>query len=114
MILHAGAQDLFGLLERGRDLLKTGDVILVVLDCVERNRERQVREAGVDAALRVDGHLIVFEVVVVDVLLHVAQEEIVRRPVFLTEAFGGDGFDPPEVALVDLVPPRDGRQRVVA
>jgi hypothetical protein len=38
----------------------------------------------------------------------------VRRPVFLTEAFGGNGVDPREEALVDLVPLRDGRQRVVA
>src|ERR1700687_1238685 len=40
LILHAGAKDFGGLAEDARDLVETGDVVLVVLDGIERNGKR--------------------------------------------------------------------------
>ena len=56
-----------------------------------------------DTALRVDGHLVLFEVVVGDALLDVANEEIVREVILLSEAVRRDGLDTGEPCLVELV-----------
>ena len=42
--------------------MQARDVVLVVLDRVERDRERQIRQAGMDAILLIDRHLILFQV----------------------------------------------------
>ena len=69
LVIHSGAKYFGGLVEDARDLVKAGDVVLVVLDGVEGDRERQVGEAGVDAILLVDGHLVFFEIEVGNALL---------------------------------------------
>ena len=57
--------------------MKTRDVVLVVLDRVERNREWEVRKARMDAALLADWHLVLFEVEVGDPLLQYPKKKIV-------------------------------------
>ena len=66
--------------------MKTGDVVLVVLDGVEGNGKRQIREAGMDAVLLVDRHLVLFEVEVGDALLEDTNEQVVRELVLVGEA----------------------------
>ena len=86
------------------NLVEAGDVVLVVLDGVEGHGEREVGEAGVDAAqLPSTRHLVLLQVVVVHALLQVAEEEVVRDAVFFGEAVRGDGLDAGEVGGVDLV-----------
>ncbi len=87
MILHSGAENFFGLAQRGRDLMEPGDVVLVVFDRVERHRQRKVGELRVNAALRGHRHLVIPEAEIVAVLLEVAEEEIVGRAVLFAEAF---------------------------
>ena len=62
------AQHLFGLGEHPRDLMQTGDVVLVLLHRVEGNGQRQVGEAQMRAVHLVHRHLIFLEAVIVDAL----------------------------------------------
>ena len=94
LVLHAGAQDFGGLAEDARNLVQTGDVVLVVLDGVEGDGKRQIREAGMDAVLLVDRHLVLFEIEVGDALLKHANEEVVGELVLVGEAGRRDGFQP--------------------
>ena len=57
--------------------MKTGNVVLVVLEGLEWDRKRKVGEAGVDAILLVDWHLVLFEVEIGDALLQHANEQVV-------------------------------------
>ena len=89
VIFDAGAQDLFGLEEGLGDLVKACEVILVMLDGVEGHGERKVGEGGVDASPAAgcaEGHLILFEVVVLNALLQLAKEEVVGDEVLLGKA----------------------------
>ena len=113
VVFHAGAKDFGGLGEDARNLLQAGDVVLVVLDGIEGDGERQVREAGMDAVLLVDGHLVFFEVVVGDALLQNANEQIVGESVLVGEAGGGDGLKARQEILVGLMALGDGGERVV-
>ncbi len=112
--LDAGAHHVFGLEQRLGDPVQARDVVVVVLDGVERDGEREVGEVGVGAALRVDGHLVILQVVVLGAFLEVAQEQVVRGAVFLAEAFGRDGLDADEVGGVQVVAALDGGEGVVA
>jgi hypothetical protein len=84
-----------------------------MLDGVEGHAERKVSEAGVDAVHLVDGHLVLFEIVVVEVLLEDAGEEIVGENVLLGEACGRDGFEAGEVGDVGRMAAIDGGERAV-
>ena len=75
LVFHAGAQNFGGLAEDARNLVQARDVVFVVLDGIERNGERQIGEAGVDAVLLVDRHLVFFEVEIGDALLEDANEQ---------------------------------------
>jgi hypothetical protein len=80
VIFHTGAEDVLGLEEGLGDLVETRDVVLVVLDGVEWHGKREVSKIGMDAstaARSTEGHLELFEVVVVDALLKLAEEEVV-------------------------------------
>ena len=113
LVLHAGAQDLFGLGEDAGDLVEAGDVVLVVLDGVERDGEREVGQLGVRAIHLRDGHLVLFEAVVGEALLEGADEQIVGEQVLLGEAGGGDGFEAGEKGLVGGVAAGDAGERDV-
>ena len=113
VVLHAGAQDFLGLGEDAGDLVEAGDVVLVVLDGVERDGEREVGEVGVRAVHLRDGHLVFFEAVVVEALLEGAHEQVVGELILLGEAGGGDGFEAGEKGLVGGVPAGDAGERVV-
>jgi hypothetical protein len=93
--------------------MKTGDVILIVFDRVKGNGERQIRESRMDAILLVDGHLELFEIVVVHALAEDADEEIVGELVLIGEACGGDGFEAGKHGLVSAVTSRDGGEGIV-
>ena len=71
-------------------------------------------QGGVYAALRIDGHLVILQVVIFLAFLQVAQEEVVRGAVFFAETSGRDGLDASEIRGVDLVAADDGGERVVA
>ncbi len=66
-----------------------------------------------DAVHLVDGHLELFEVVVVEALLEDAGEEVVGEDVLLGEAGGGDGFEASEVGDVGGVAAIDGGEGAV-
>ena len=90
LVFHAGAEDFDGLGQDLRNLVQTRDVVLVVFDGIERHGERQIGEAGMDAVLLVDGHLVFFEVEVGDALLQNANQQVVRELVLIGEAGGRD------------------------
>ncbi len=113
VVFHAGAEDFGGLVEDARNLVETRDVVLVVLDGVEGHGEGKVGEAGVDAVHLVDGHLVFFEVVVVEALLEDAGEEVVGEDVLLGKAGGGDGFEAGEIGDVGGVAAIDGGEGAV-
>ena len=86
-------QNVFDLQQRRRDLMEPSDVILVVLDRIERNGIGQIGEVRVQSALRGDRHLVILEVPVVRVFLKSAHEQIVRRLILFVESFRRDRFD---------------------
>ncbi len=106
-------KNLGGLAEDARDLVKARDVVFVMLDRVEGNGERQVGEAGVDAVLLVDGHLVLFEIEVGDALLEDANEQVVRELVLIGESAGGNGVEAREKAFIRFVVLHDAVERVV-
>src|ERR1017187_3816199 len=107
-ILHARAKHFGDLAEDARNLLKTGDVVFVVLDGVEGNGQRQIRKAGMDAILLIDWRLVLFKVEVGDALLEDTNEEVVGELVLVEESNTRDGFKPGEEGLVGFVPLNDG------
>src|SRR5216683_814193 len=108
LVFNAGAKDFGGLGEDSGDMMKTGNVVLVVLEGVEWDRKRQVGEAGVDAILLVNWHLVLFEVVVGDALPENTNKEVVRELVLVGEPGGRDSFEPGQEGLVGLVELGDG------
>ena len=113
LVFHAGAKHFGGLAEDARNLVKTGDVVLVMLDRVEGNGQRQIREAGMDAILLVDWHLVLFQVEVGDALLEDTNQKVVGELVLVGEARSRDGLEPGKEVLVDLVALGDGVERVL-
>ena len=69
--------------------MKPRDVVLVVLNGIERHGERQICKAGVDAVLLVDRHLVLFEIVVGDALLQHPNHQVVGELIAIVEAGGG-------------------------
>jgi hypothetical protein len=67
----------------------------------------------VDALLLVDGHLVSFEVEVLDALLELALHELVGEEILVGEAGGVDGGEADEVGLVVGVEPGDVGEGVV-
>jgi hypothetical protein len=67
----------------------------------------------VDAVHLIDGHLVLFEFVVVEALLEDASEEVMGENVLLGEAGGGDGFEAGEVGEVGGVAAIDGGEGAV-
>ncbi len=103
LVLHASAKDFGGLGEDAGNLVKTRDVVFVVFDGVERDGKRQIGEAGMDAILLVDRHLVLFEVEVGDALLEDANQEVARELVLVRETRARNRFQPGEEGLVSLV-----------
>jgi hypothetical protein len=102
------AQDFGGLAQDTRDLVKTGDVVLIVFNGIQRDGERKIRKAGMDAVLLVDGHLILFEIEVSDALREDTNEEVVRKLILIGEASRGDRFEPGKEVSIGLVILSDG------
>ncbi len=113
LVFHASAQDFGGLAQSPRNLVKTRDVVFVVLDRIEGDRKRHIREIGMDAILLIDWHLVLFEVEVGDALLQHANQQVVRELVLIGEAGRRDGFESREEALIGFVPLHDGVERVL-
>ena len=106
MISHTSAQNLFRLKQGLGDLVEAGNIILVMLNGVEGHREREIGQAGMNApsaAGCTERHLVLFEVVVLDALLDLAEKQIVGDEVLLGKAGGIDGLDPRQVGKVALV-----------
>ena len=108
LVGHAGVKNVRGLGENARDLVKTGDVVFVLLDRAERSGQRQIREAQVDAIELVDRHLILFEVEVGDTLPQHTNQKVVGELVLLGEARSRYGFKSGKEVLVGLVALNDG------
>ena len=73
--------------------MKPRDVVFIVFDGIEGNGQRQIGEAGMDAILLVDRHLVFFEIEVGDALLQDANEEVVRELILVGEACGRDRLE---------------------
>src|SRR5262249_22316695 len=93
--------------------MKTGDVILVALDGVEGERKRHICEAGMNAILLIDWHLVLFEVEVGDALLEHTNQQVVGKLVLISKARGWDRLKPLEEVLVSFMPLSDSLERVV-
>ena len=113
LVLHARAQNFCDLAEHARDLVQPRDVILVMLHRIERNRQRQIGEIGVNAALGGDRHLVFFEPKIGNALLEDANQQVVRKLVLIGESLGRDGLQPLEKRFVRLVPLGNRVERVV-
>jgi hypothetical protein len=70
------------------------NVVLIVLDGVERDRKGKISEAGMDAALLADRHLVFFEIEIGDALLQRTNQKVVRECVLIREAGCRDGLKP--------------------
>ena len=112
-VVHASAENFGCLIEGSRYLVKARDVVLVLLDCLERNGQRQIRKAQVDAVELVDRHLILFEIEVGEALPQHPNQKVVGELVLLGEARGRYGFKAGEKILIGLVALTDGRERVL-
>ena len=95
----ASAHDLRGLLERARDEVEAGEVVLVVLDGVEGHALGEVGEAGVDAVLLVDGDFVGFEGVGLVAEGELADQQLMAEAILFGHAVGGDGFEAGEVGV---------------
>jgi hypothetical protein len=93
--------------------VETGNVILVVLDGVERHGQRKVGQAGVHAVHLIDRHLVLFEVIVVQTLLENADEEVVGEGVLLGKTNGRDSFEATEEGGVGAVTARHRGKRMI-
>ena len=96
LVAHPGAQNFGGLARAPRNLLQPRDVVLVVLDGIERHGQRQIRQIGMDAILLIDRHLVFFEIEVGDALLQDANQQVVRKLILVGEAVGRDRLQPAE------------------
>jgi hypothetical protein len=106
VIVYSSAEDFLGLEECPRDLVQSRDVILVVLDRVEWHGKREVGQVCVDAATAAgsyERHLKLFEFIVVDALLQLAEKEVVGDPVLFREAGRIDGPNAGQVGKIALV-----------
>src|SRR5215813_8063244 len=91
VILYSGTEDFLGLKEGPRNLVKPRNIVLVMLDGVERHGEREVGEADMDAPAAAGGaerHFELFEVIVCDSLLELAEEKVVGDTVLLGKPDG--------------------------
>jgi len=77
--------------EDARHLVQARDVVFIMLDRVERHGKRKVREAGMDAALLIDGHRVFFQVEVGDALLEAREQEDRGELVLVRKAGGCNG-----------------------
>ena len=100
VVLHPRAKHLFGLGEHARDLMQTGDVVLVLLHRIEGNGERQVGEVQMRAVHLVHRHLIFLEAVIVDALPQRAAQNLMGKSVLLGETLGRDRLQAREIALI--------------
>src|SRR5215467_12131561 len=82
-VLHTGTKNLGGLVQDAGNLVQARNVVLIVLDRIERDRKRKIGEAGVHPVLLIDRHLIFFEIEVRDALLEHTNQKIVREPILI-------------------------------
>ena len=113
LVLHTRPKNFGDLAQGARNLVQARDVVFVMLDRIERHRQRQIGEIGVDADLLVDRHLILFEAEVGDALLQNANHQIVRELVLIGELSRRDRLQPFQEPFVRLMSAQDGRERVV-
>jgi hypothetical protein len=85
-----------------------------MLDRVERHSVRQIGQRRMNASLRRHRHLVILQIEVVDVLLHVPQKEVMRRPIFFAEPVRRNGLDLRQIRRIHRVPPYHCCQGVVA
>ncbi len=113
LVFHAGAEDFGGLREDTGNLVKAGDVVFVMLDGVEGDGKGQIREAGVDAVLLVDRHLVFFKVEIGTALAEQTHQDVVGELVLVVEAGSRDGFQTDQKRFVGLVALGNGVERVI-
>ena len=113
LVFHSRAKNFGGLIEHTRNLMKPGDVVLVMFYRVERDGKRQIGKAGVDAVLLIDRHLILFEIVVGNALLQHSNQQIVRKLIAIVEPCGRNGLQSREKVFVGFVKLSDGCERAL-
>src|SRR5208337_948160 len=112
-VLHAGAKHFCSLAQYSRNLVQPRNVILVMFHRVERNRKRQVRQAGMDAVLLVDRHLVLFQIEVGIALLEHANQQVARKLVPFRKVRARDGLDSRQELPVGLIALNNRVQRVL-
>ena len=90
LVFHASAQDFGGLIQHARNLVQARDVILVMLHRIERDRERQIGQVGVDAVHLIDRHFEFFQIVIGVAQFEHAHQQIVGELILFGHAGGGD------------------------
>ncbi len=68
MIVKPGAKHGLGLLEHARDLLQPCHVVFVMLDAIERHRQRQIGKGDMRTVHLTHWHLVFLEGVIVEPL----------------------------------------------
>src|SRR5579862_3797053 len=83
--------------------MEPSDVVLVLLHGVERYSERQVSESDMRTTHLADGHLVLFEGVIVHVLLQRTQQHFVGHHILFRKASGWNGCKARDKGLVALM-----------
>ena len=111
LVFHASAQDFGGLIQHARNLVQARDVILVMLHRIERDRERQIGQVGVDAVHLIDRHFEFFQIVIGVAQFEHAHQQIVGELILFGHAGGGDRGDLGQEIAIGLVAVGERGQR---
>ena len=113
LVHHAGAENFGDLGEDARNLVQARDVVFVTFDGIERHRQWQVGEIGMDAALLVDRHLVFLQAEVSHALPQHADQQIMGELVLIGEISRVDRLQALQEGFVGLMAALDGVERVV-
>ncbi len=113
LVLHAGTKHFGYPAQHTRNLMQARNVVLIVLNRIERHRQRQISETGVNAILLVDRHLVFFEIKIRDALLQHTNHEVVRELILTREAGTRNRLEAAQEAFVGIMALHNRRERIL-
>jgi hypothetical protein len=93
--------------------MQARDVVFVMLDRIERDSLREIGQAGVNAALLIDRHLIFLEIEIGDPLFEHTDHEVVRELVLIAKSRSCDRLHSLETLPIRLLPLQNRFERVI-